>query len=139
MRSLFEMRSACANNAALEDEERWYGAQTDRWPGWVVRNEKTRFHWEEFGPRSVARETFHVWPACSSTRQAIGSEALQHAHGVTPARVHQLRTSAWNRARRSRVTGPALPLPMIRPSSWRMATSSLAVPVKNASSAVYTS
>jgi hypothetical protein len=48
----------------------------------------------------------------------------------------QLRTSAWKRDRRSRVTGPGLPLPMTRPSTWRIAITSLAVPVKNASSAV---
>jgi len=34
------------------------------------------------------------------------------------------------------VTGPGLPLPMTRPSTWRIAITSLAVPVKNASSAV---
>ncbi len=48
----------------------------------------------------------------------------------------QLRTSAWNRVRRSRVTGPGFPLPMFRPSSERIPTISLAVPVKKASSAV---
>ncbi len=48
----------------------------------------------------------------------------------------QLRTSVWNRARRSRVTGPGFPLPMVRPSSERIPTISLAVPVKKASSAV---
>jgi hypothetical protein len=48
----------------------------------------------------------------------------------------QLRTSVWKRARRSRVTGPDFPAPMSRPSTWRMATTSAAVPVKNASSAV---
>src|SRR5687768_13978420 len=34
------------------------------------------------------------------------------------------------------VTGPALPSPMIRPSSSRMGVTSAAVPVKNASSAM---
>ena len=48
----------------------------------------------------------------------------------------QLRTSAWKRALMSRVTGPDLPAPMSRPSTWRMATTSAAVPVKKASSAV---
>src|SRR6185312_17519509 len=35
--------------------------------------EKTRFHCDEFGPRSAASDTFHSCPACSSTRQAISS------------------------------------------------------------------
>ena len=55
--------------------------------------------------------------------------------GGRPRRA-QLRTSAWKRERRSRVIGPGLPPPMTRPSTWRMAITSLAVPVKNASSAV---
>ena len=48
----------------------------------------------------------------------------------------QLRTSVWKRERRSRVTGPGRPPPMSRPSSCRMPTTSEAVPVKKASSAV---
>ncbi len=48
----------------------------------------------------------------------------------------QLRTRAWKRVRRSRVIGPDLPAPISRPSTCRMATTSAAVPVKNASSAV---
>jgi hypothetical protein len=48
----------------------------------------------------------------------------------------QERTRAWKRARKSRVTGPAFPLPMSRPSNCRIATISVAVPVRNASSAV---
>lgn len=49
---------------------------------------------------------------------------------------NQLRTRAWKRARMSRVIGPALPEPITRPSTCRIATTSLAVPVKKASSAV---
>ncbi|MDF3053175.1 MAG: hypothetical protein K0S19_1280, partial [Geminicoccaceae bacterium] len=37
------------------------------------RKENTKFHCDELGPRSAAKETFQVWPPCSSTRQAIGS------------------------------------------------------------------
>jgi hypothetical protein len=62
----------------------------------------------------------------------------ERRRGGGPRRA-QLRTSAWKRDRRSRVTGPGLPVPMTRPSTWRIAITSLAVPVKNASSAVYTS
>ncbi len=60
----------------------------------------------------------------------IGVYAL--AHG-------QSRTRAWNRVRSSRVTGPSLPEPTTRPSTSRIEITSAAVPVKKASSAVYTS
>ena len=81
-------------------------------------------------PDSIAMNWESAQPRTTHSRAA---SVLQHSPR------HQLRTSAWNRARRSRVTGPALPAPMIRPSSWRIATISLAVPVKKASSAVYMS
>src|SRR5215217_8047715 len=72
-RSLLEMRSACAKSAALDDDEMGYVAQTERRPGSLLRKEKTRFHCDELGPRSAAKDTFHVCPACSSTRQAMSS------------------------------------------------------------------
>src|SRR5215208_2789270 len=73
------MRSARANNAAFEDEERGWVTQTSRLAGSLVRKEKTRFHCDELGTRSAATDTFHVCPECSRTRHGIARNLAARA------------------------------------------------------------
>src|SRR5205085_8779425 len=90
------------------------------------------------GERAVQRQLllgdFH-FPRLVGAHLPLAFTGVSHARRFLSLPVTTSKNAFWMAS----VIGPALPSPICRPSSSRIGVTSAAVPVKNASSAMYTS